>query len=52
MNQIQSVYVPHWQVEENDLVVWNHFEWMLFSEQRQNDRVSHFHIQANYDSDK
>jgi DDE superfamily endonuclease len=52
LNQIQSVYVPHWQAEHDTLEVWNHFERMLFSEQRRNDRVARFHIQANYDNDE
>lgn len=51
LNQIRTVYVPQWAGEQNDLDVWNHFERMVFSEQRRNDRVARFHIQANYDDE-
>ncbi|KAG2346649.1 hypothetical protein BDR05DRAFT_974303 [Suillus weaverae] len=48
VNQIQTVYMKHWQATEDDLNVWQDFKNMLFSEQRKKDRVSHFHITLEY----
>ena len=42
-NQIRSVYEPIWREGEQE-ELWNTFEGMLFSDQRQNDRVSRFHL--------
>ncbi|KAG2031841.1 hypothetical protein BDR03DRAFT_936193 [Suillus americanus] len=37
INQIWTVYLKHWQETDDDIAVWNDFENMLFSEQRQKD---------------
>jgi hypothetical protein len=42
ISQIRSVYMPIWIQNEQE-EVWAHFENMLFSEQRRNDRVARFH---------
>lgn len=48
INQIQSVYMPIWKKDEQE-EIWNGFERMLISEQRANDRVSRFYLQAEFD---
>ena len=44
INQIQNVYMPIWRADEQD-ELWEHFETMLFSEQRRKDWVSQFHVE-------
>jgi hypothetical protein len=46
INQIRSVYMPIWQEDEHDRMVWEQFEKMLFSHQRNNDRVARFHLSS------
>lgn len=46
INEIRSVYQPIWQADEQEKI-WNHFEDMLFGDQRKNDRVSQFHLMYN-----
>jgi hypothetical protein len=43
INQIRSVYMPIWREDEQE-GLWMAFESMLFSTQRKNDRVRHFHM--------
>ena len=45
INQIRTVYFND-TMEKN---IWNHFEAMLFGDQRKNDRVTRFHTMAVYD---
>ncbi|KDR69192.1 hypothetical protein GALMADRAFT_230725 [Galerina marginata CBS 339.88] len=47
LNQIREVYMPIWQVGEQERI-WNHFEDMLFSEQRRKDRVAQFHMIVDF----
>ena len=49
LNQIQNVYMPQWRHTAEEEDVWSNFEGMLFSEQRKKDRVSRFHIYAEYE---
>lgn len=44
-NQIRTVYMPIWKANEQE-EIWNHFEDMLFSDLRKNDRVAKFHLIA------
>jgi hypothetical protein len=46
LNQIRTVYMPHWQEYAEDEEVWRNFENMVFADQRVNDRVSRFHYLA------
>jgi hypothetical protein len=48
-NQIQKVYMPEWRRTKEDEEIWTNFENMLFGEQKDNDRVSRFHVHAEYD---
>ncbi|KAG2134547.1 uncharacterized protein EDB93DRAFT_1242629 [Suillus bovinus] len=48
INQIWTVYLKHWQETDDDIAVWSDFENMLFSEQRQKDRVACFHVTLEY----
>ncbi|KAG2343299.1 hypothetical protein BDR05DRAFT_976076 [Suillus weaverae] len=48
INQICTVYMNHWQATDEDLKVWHDFENMLFSKQRQKDRVTRFHVTLEY----
>ncbi|KAJ8582170.1 hypothetical protein M405DRAFT_922049, partial [Rhizopogon salebrosus TDB-379] len=48
INQIRTVYMKHWQANEDDIEVWRDFENMLFSEQRKKDRVSRFHVTLEF----
>lgn len=48
INQIRMVYLKYWQETSDDAAVWHDFENMLFSEQRQKDRVSRFHVALEY----
>jgi hypothetical protein len=50
INQIRTVYMKHWQQTDEDIELWIGFETMLFSEQRKNDRVAHFHIALEYEA--
>lgn len=50
INQIKTVYMPIWNENLEEEFVWKNFGNMLFSEQRQNDRVSRFHTYAEYNS--
>lgn len=43
INQIRSVYLPTWKANEQE-EIWQSFETMLFSEQRERDRVHRFHL--------
>jgi len=43
INQIQSVYMPNWREDEPE-ELWMTFESTLFSTQRKNDQVGHFHM--------
>ena len=45
INQIQSVYMPIWVDGEQEQVFRN-FETLLISDQRRNDRVAKFHMEA------
>jgi DDE superfamily endonuclease len=45
LNQIRSVYMPIWTADEQE-EIWGHFEDLLFSTQRKNDRVRRFHMDA------
>jgi hypothetical protein len=47
-NQIQSVYDKQCDGNPDELHIWQQFEDILFSEQRRMDRVSRFHIVAEY----
>ncbi|KAF9480326.1 hypothetical protein BDN70DRAFT_832907 [Pholiota conissans] len=47
-NQIQKVYMPEWRKTKEDKEIWSNFENMVFGEQRNNDRVSRFHVHAEY----
>jgi len=47
-NQIRSVYMPIWKANGQE-VIWNHFEDMLFADQRKNDRVERFHLLCAYE---
>ncbi|KAI0054335.1 hypothetical protein BV25DRAFT_1817190, partial [Artomyces pyxidatus] len=49
INQIRTVYMKHWQADEEQELVWKTFEDMLFSEQWESDRVARFHTFARYD---
>jgi hypothetical protein len=49
LNQIRTVYMPQWQAHAEDAEIWRNFETMVFSEQRQKDRVARFHTVANYE---
>jgi len=48
INQIRSVYLKCWQETADDAAVWQDFENMLFSTQRQKDQVSCFHVTLEY----
>lgn len=48
INQIRTVYLKCWQDTDDDTAVWQDFENMLFSEQREKDRVSRFHVTLQY----
>ena len=48
-NQIAEVYIPHWRSSAEDEYLWFNFENMLFSDQCKNDRVSHYHVQPEYE---
>jgi hypothetical protein len=45
INQIRSVYMPIWKADEQE-EIWAHFEDILFSVQRKNDRVRKYHLIA------
>ena len=47
INQIRNVYVPVW-CESDCGRVWEGFEGILFSDQWKHDRVSTFHVQAEF----
>lgn len=49
INQIRTVYLKQWQDMVDDIAVWQDFENMLFSEQRQKDRVTRFHVMLEYE---
>jgi hypothetical protein len=49
INQICEVYEPCWTATASDQRVWDNFRDVLFSEQKDCDRVSQFHIHAVYD---
>lgn len=49
LNQIRTVYMKEWQVNEAQERIWSDFENLLFADQRKNDRISHFHMVANYE---
>ncbi|KAG2746075.1 hypothetical protein P692DRAFT_201868064 [Suillus brevipes Sb2] len=49
INQIQTVYLKHWQETVDDIAVWHDFENMLFSEQRKKDQVSHLHVALEFE---
>lgn len=49
INQIRSVYMPRWTEGEEQRAIWDHFETILFKEQKKNDRVVRFHMEAVYD---
>lgn len=44
LNQIRTVYMPIWKSNKEQENIWNHFEDILFSTQRQNDRVLQYHL--------
>lgn len=44
LNQIRTVYMPIWNTNQELENIWNNFEDILFSHQRQHDRVHQFHI--------
>lgn len=46
LNQIRTVYMPIWNATKEQEDIWNHFEDMLFSTQRENDRVLQYHVHA------
>lgn len=46
INQLRSVYMPIWKANEQE-EIWDHFENMLFGDQRKKDRVSQFHLIYN-----
>jgi hypothetical protein len=48
LNQIRTVYMPHWQYNAGELEAWKNFKNMLFTDQRRNDHVAQFHIHAVY----
>jgi len=48
INQIHSVYLKCWQETADNAAVWQDFESMLFSMQRQKDQVSHVHVMLEY----
>ncbi|KJA13320.1 hypothetical protein HYPSUDRAFT_1079676 [Hypholoma sublateritium FD-334 SS-4] len=48
-NQIQSVYEAEWRKTNVDEAIWSDFETLTFGKQRDNDRVSHFHVHAVYE---
>lgn len=47
-NEIEKVYMPEWKKTSDDEEIWNHFEEMVFGDQRQKDRVSRFHVHPEY----
>jgi len=47
-NEIEKVYMPEWKKTLDDEEIWNHFEEMVFGDQRQKDRVSRFHVHPEY----
>ncbi len=47
-NQIRDVYMPQWRRTAEDDAVWINFEYMLFSEQCKNNRVSRYHVYPEY----
>ncbi|KAF6744650.1 hypothetical protein DFP72DRAFT_822923 [Ephemerocybe angulata] len=49
INQIKQVYEACWRRTDHDHRVWEDFRSILFSDQRQNDRVSRYHIHVEYD---
>ena len=49
INQIREVYKPCWTPTAHDERVWDNFRDVVFSEQKDCDRVSQFHIHAIYD---
>lgn len=44
LNQIHTVYMPIWNANKEQEDIWNHFKDMLFSTQRENDRVLQYHV--------
>jgi hypothetical protein len=48
INQIQEVYKPCWTSTAHDQMVWDNFKDVLFSDQRNLDHVSRFHIHVVY----
>lgn len=51
LNQIRTVYMSHWQENVEDEEVWKNFENMMFSDQRDKDRVSRFHYLVEMEDD-
>ncbi|KAF9484657.1 hypothetical protein BDN70DRAFT_825117 [Pholiota conissans] len=49
INEIQKVYMSEWRKTKEDEEIWVNFENMLFAQQKDNDRVSRFHIHAEYE---
>jgi DDE superfamily endonuclease len=49
LNEIQSVYEPHWAVLGRDGRVLSDWDNMLFADQRSNDRVASYHTVAIYE---
>jgi hypothetical protein len=48
INQIRTVYMDVWKENKEEERIWQHFEDILFSEQRKNDRVARFHLGVDY----
>ncbi|KAG2072488.1 hypothetical protein BDR04DRAFT_1127649 [Suillus decipiens] len=44
INQIQSIYMPIWQEDEEDRIVWAQFKDMLVSHQHSNNHIAQFHV--------
>ncbi|CAA7260816.1 unnamed protein product [Cyclocybe aegerita] len=44
INQIRNVYMPIWMEGDEQRQIWEHFEDILFKDQRKLDRVARFHL--------
>ena len=49
LNQIKTVYEPHWKITGLDGTIFSDIDNLLFTDQRTNDRVARFHTMAMYE---
>jgi hypothetical protein len=44
ISEIRNTYMPAWQENRGDALIWEEFEMLLFGQIRRHDRVARFHI--------